>query len=132
MYMQFQCARRGCESSSSSLSFKKPLCYEHWEEWDADELDECYRCHWFVSDQDEGLLYYLINDQTYHGEIDLPFLCEDCFIISFTERGERLPWSGGKRKGIEHSPHLHEPITRRTRFVYILKRSDNSFYVGHY
>lgn len=128
--MAYQCARRGCDSTSEWISYKKPLCYEHWEEWDAFGIEECARCNWFVDEEKDGLLYHTTNEQSYEGEIDLPCLCDDCFIISFHERGEQLPWSGGPREGKEHAPHLHSPILRHARYVYILKRDDNSFYVG--
>jgi len=83
-------------------SYSKPLCYEHWQWYDRWEISECERCHRF----DE-----LVGEFT---EEDLCWECVD-----------------RERRGFPPSPvQAHAPVSRRVRYLYILKLSDGTYYVG--
>ena len=49
------CARWAC---TNSASFDKPLCYPHWQEWDAGELEECATVVAVLHSGDEALFVY--------------------------------------------------------------------------
>ena len=78
-------------------------------------------------------------------------LCDQCLVKTILERNLPMPYSlasaygrkmGIDSKGIHHiwnppssdipeqTPHIHEPMELRVRYVYILKRDDGTFYVG--
>ena len=56
--MEQFCARWGCNKSAT---YDKPLCYQHWLEWEAWELDECNRCHYYYTSGD-FIGYYESDD----------------------------------------------------------------------
>jgi len=106
-------------------TFDKPLCYGHWEQWDALELMECDRCHWFYS-----AIGFLIQDMLV--EWDEPLLCDSCVRVTATDLGRPQGWPEGWPEGPpEPRPALaHIALERTRRYVYILKLLDNTFYVG--
>ncbi|MBI2886527.1 MAG: GIY-YIG nuclease family protein [Chloroflexi bacterium] len=118
------CARWGCKKSATS---EKPLCYDHWKEWDSWELEECTRCHWFCDD-DESAVF---DSQGWFEECEN--LCDQCLGVICIQAGKPLPWFrlDGKPAQPENRP-IRPPakLERTTRYVYILKLADNSFYVG--
>ena len=114
-----QCARWGCQKTAT---FEKPLCYEHWREWEAWELEECMRCHWFVGGDESG-----VYDTAWYAE-EYPFLCDDCLWFVETGKGRPSPWTGGKPD--PRPVHAHTKLDRPIRYIYILKLSDGSLYIG--
>ena len=117
--MKQPCARWGCDKNAT---YDKPLCYEHWLEWEAWELEECNRCHWFY-EGDEFVVY----NMTDHIE-EYPLMCDDCLVVTLIGNGKGNPWPG---KEPEKRPvATHATIERPRRYIYILKLSDATFYVG--
>ncbi|MFC2020919.1 GIY-YIG nuclease family protein [Chloroflexota bacterium] len=119
--MEQFCARWGCNKSAT---YEKPLCYEHWLEWEAWELDECNRCHYFYENGN-----FVLYDMPDDGIIkEYPSMCDDCLQVTLLDDGRDGPWSGSKP---ERKPVIaHADIERPIRYVYILKLSDGTFYVG--
>lgn len=119
--MEQFCARWGCNKSAT---YDKPLCYEHWLEWEAWELDECNRCHYFYNG-DNFVLYDMTDDDVIK---EYPLMCDDCLQVTLTDDGRDNPWRGREP---ERKPIIaHADIERPVRYVYILKLSDGTFYVG--
>ncbi len=115
------CARWAC---TNSASFDKPLCYPHWQEWDSGELEECARCGWFHSGDDSPVYISQGWDE------ELPIVCDNCLGLICLEREGKLPWMGGKPPAEKPPPPLRALIRRTTRYVYLLKLSDNTYYAG--
>ena len=119
--MEQFCAKWGCDKSTT---YDKPLCYEHWLEWEAWELDECKRCHYFY-DEDDFVLYDMPDDDVIE---EYPLMCDDCLQVTLMDDGRGNPWRGREP---ERKPIIaHADIERPVRYVYILKLSDGTFYVG--
>lgn len=119
--MEQFCARWGCNKSAT---YDKPLCYEHWLEWEAWELDECNRCHYFY-DGGKFVLYDMPDDDVIE---EYPLMCDDCLQVTLRDDGRDDPRRGGEP---ERKPIIaHADIERPIRYVYILKLSDGTFYVG--
>lgn len=118
--MRQPCARWGCKNSAT---YDLPLCREHWQDWDAFELDECSCCHWFY-DNAEFIIWDLSDD------IDdkHPLMCNNCLAIELIESGKVNPWPGVEWE--KRSVASHKTIERLQRYVYILKLSDATFYPG--
>ena len=122
MTMSQPCASWKCDNPAS---YEKPLCYADWLMYDGWELDECSRCHWLY---EEHAFWW-----TWDGHFDRQSrfygatLCNDCLGIILKELGNtRFP---GKQP--EERPVLaHGPLKRTSRYVYILKLADSSYYVG--
>ena len=118
--MEQFCSRWGCDKSAT---YDKPLCYQHWQEWEAWGLEECSRCHYYFSD-DEFIYYYDwddINDA-------YPPMCDVCLDLTLAEDGKDRVWKG---KEPERRPIIaHADIKRPIRYVYILKLYDGTFYIG--
>jgi predicted GIY-YIG superfamily endonuclease len=128
--MQQTCARWGC---SKSASYDRPLCYQHWQEWEAWELEECSRCHWYYGDDEligEAFLGLEMEKQGY------PLMCDDCLYLTLSEDGKIKIPDSIKQGPIQipepkNKPVLaHADIKRPVRYIYILKLSDATFYVG--
>ena len=119
--MEQFCARWGCDKSAT---YDKPLCYDHWREWEAWELDECNRCHYFYDDGN-FVLYDMPDDDVIK---DYSRMCDDCLKVIIIDDGMDDPRRGGEP---ERKPIIaHADIERPIRYVYILKLSDGTFYVG--
>ncbi len=119
--MEQFCARWGCDKKAT---YSKPLCYEHWREWEAWELDECNRCHYFFDDGD-FVGYDLADDEDLEG---YPRMCNACLDLTLEVDGKEKMW---KFQEVERRPIIaHADIERPVRYVYILKLSDGTFYVG--
>lgn len=119
--MEQFCARWGCNKSAT---YDKPLCYEHWLQWEAWELDECNRCHYFYEGGD--FISQDVSDTDVFEEY--PLMCDDCLDVTLAEDGKDRIW---KTKEPERKPIIaHADIERPIRYVYILKLSDGTFYVG--
>jgi predicted GIY-YIG superfamily endonuclease len=118
--MKQPCARWGCENTAT---YEKPLCYEHWQEFDELLLMECSRCHWFYDGGD-----FVLSDTSGDLYDDYPFMCDSCLSLTLVEEGKRDPWPG---REVERRPVAsHADIRLPRRYIYILKLSDASFYVG--
>ena len=117
--MKQPCSRWGCKKDAT---YDKPLCYEHWLEWQAWELEECSRCHWFYGG-DESVVF----DTTGYIE-EYPFMCDDCLAVTLVENGRGKPWVGSKPE--KRPIASHAKIERPRRYIYILKLSDATYYVG--
>ncbi|MBM2826515.1 MAG: hypothetical protein HW403_579 [Dehalococcoidia bacterium] len=118
--MSQTCAKWGCKTAAT---FEKPLCYDHWLEWDAWDLEECNRCHWFYADGFDSVAYY-----EGEWEKEFPYLCTDCLGIICEQAGEPKPYSGYTPK--DRPISVHAPLRHLARYVYILKLVDYTFYVG--
>ena len=96
------CAHGNSNSGCTKpASHEKPLCYAHWQEFDRHEIAECARCHRF---------------DDWVGALDLD-ICYECF--------------DRERRGFPLAPvHVHAPIGRRFRYLYILKLDGGTYYVG--
>jgi len=115
------CARWGCNKSAT---YDKPLCYEHWLQWEAWELDECNRCRYFY-DAGNFVLYDMPDDDVIE---EYPLMCDDCLQVTLIDDGRDNRWRGREP---ERKPIIaHADIERPIRYVYILKLSDGTFYVG--
>ncbi len=113
------CARWGCDRQAT---FDKPLCYEHWKEWEAWELEECSRCHWVYA-WGEAIAQDLLDQGS-----DSLFLCDARFGVVRVSQGEKPPWP---EHLTQDKPVLaHAELERPIRYVYVLKLSDGTFYVG--
>ena len=96
-----RCATDYCEVTRG-ITYKKPLCYTHWRDFDRYLISECGRCHWFSEDVGDG------SDEG---------LCHECY--------------DRERRSFPPSPvYAHGPVQRRIRYLYILKLDGGSFYVG--
>ena len=126
--MEQFCARWDCNKSAT---YDKPLCYEHWCQWEAWELEECNRCHQYYADY-ETVLYDTSGDD-YN---EYPLMCDECLKLTLYEDGRLKPAEPGMQGPIqikepERKPVLaHADIKRPIRYVYILKLSDATFYIG--
>lgn len=88
--------------STKGISYKKPLCYECWKDFDRFEIFECERCHWF----DEMV-----------GELRDEDLCFEC--VARDTRGQ------------PPTPiYDHAIVKHQTRYLYILKLDEGKYYVG--
>ena len=117
--MKQPCSRWGCKKQAT---YDKPLCHDHWEEWDAWILEECSRCHWFVGGDDT-----IVYDEEDYSE-KYPFMCDNCLALTLMESGKDFPWKGFSPE--KRAVSSHATIKRTRRFIYILKQSDATFYVG--
>ena len=95
------CAKDGC-NVTKGISFKKPLCYSHWKEFDAFEISECTRCHWF---------------DTLVGEFTDEDLCWECVARE-------------QRKYPPTIVYPHGPVEHHVRYLYILKLDGGAYYAG--
>ena len=96
-----RCATDCCQVTKG-ITYDKPLCYEHWKEFDDYRLLECERCRWF----DEFVGTWSDDD-----------LCSECF--------------DRERKDLPPTPvYGHGPVERRVRYLYILKLDRGKYYVG--
>jgi predicted GIY-YIG superfamily endonuclease len=96
-----RCAADGC-GETKGISYEKPLCWDHWKEFDRLLISECERCHWF----DWNV-----------GEVTEESLCFDCV--------------GRERRGDAPVPmYAHGPVEIRVRYLYILKLAGGKWYVG--
>lgn len=85
-------------------------------------MEECGRCHWFYGSDDS-----VVYDTTGAFE-EYPFMCDDCLAVTLIDNGKGKPWIG---QDPEKRPvAIHATIERPRRYVYILKLSDGTFYVG--
>jgi len=114
------CARFDCEKTAT---YEKPLCYDHWLEWEAWELEECSQCHW-VGGSDDSIMY----DAGGYDE-EFPHMCDPCLWFFMEDQGKHQPWQG---RPPEQRPTVlaHAELERTGRYVYILKLADGSFYIG--
>lgn len=118
--MEQFCARWGCDRSAT---YDKPLCYQHWLEWEAWESEECSRCHYYYPDDD--FIYYYDWDDVSGA---YPPMCDACLDVTLADDGKGRIW---KATEPQRKPIIaHADIKRPIRYVYILKLSDGTFYVG--
>lgn len=117
------CARWGCEKEAS---YDKPLRYPHWQEYERWDSEECSRCHQFYDDHAFVIFLSQEWDEVYS------LMCDDC--LYFTLEGHARPEPAFKWMALEKPkvPEViaHAPLVRPRRYVYVLKLSDASFYVG--
>lgn len=118
--MSQPCARWGCEKSAT---YTKPLCYKHWHEWEAWDLEECNRCHWFYS-PGEAVLW----GDDFTPEEEFPFMCDDCVDVTLIDSGKTPVWRNATPN--KKPVCAHAEIERPLRYVYILKLADASFLCG--
>ncbi|MFC2066265.1 GIY-YIG nuclease family protein [Chloroflexota bacterium] len=119
--MEQFCARWECDRNAT---YDKPLCYQHWLEWEAWELDECNRCHYYYEGGD------FISWDVCDIEVleEYPLMCDACIDVTFADDGTGRIWTAREP---ERRPIIaHADIKRPIRYVYILKLSDGTFYVG--
>ncbi|MFC2059609.1 GIY-YIG nuclease family protein [Chloroflexota bacterium] len=127
--MKQKCAKWGCIKDAT---YEKPLCYKHWCEWEAWELDECNRCHYFYDYSLGG--FFFLYDLDYQDDYEL--LCDGCFDLTLYEEGKLKPAEPSEQGPViirepERKPVIaHADIERPVRYVYILKLSDATFYTG--
>lgn len=114
------CARWECKNLGT---FHKPLCYEHWLEWDAGELEECNRCRQFYNDGEMHVYW----DGVWYEEY--PPYCNDCLWFVCLQQGREPPWFLGP-KAVDKPVLAHADIERIARYIYILKLSDSTYYIG--
>jgi len=117
------------------------LCRDHWKDWDAIELFDCERCHWFF----DGGGFIASEERTFPGGLES--VCNECvelFDLRLIERelangGENADlapyhqriWERWTANGRPIHPILDRAsIERSVRYVYILKLSDGTFYAG--
>ncbi len=114
------CARFDCEKTAT---YEKPLCYDHWLQWEAWEIEECTQCH-RVGGPDNSIMY----DAGGYDE-EFPHMCDPCLWFFMEDQGKHRPWHG---RPPEQRPTVlaHAELQRASRYVYILKLADGSFYVG--
>ena len=117
------CARWAC-GKTDKITFEKPLCYPHWLEWEALELEECNRCHWVYA-YDEAIVWATGG---YAGEFD--FLCDECLWHAVEEKRRPEPWSSNAGRPEEKPIFAHAKLESTTHHVYVLKLSDGTFYIG--
>ena len=147
------CARWECTKKASKT---KPLCYEHWSQWENYELEECSKCRWFYG-QDDTWLYDLGEWPEY--EQDYPMLCDHCLTLMHRDKldattqtarfednlktlgldpeqaqlaAERMAhrWAAQLTIMQDRPVSTHLPLQRVKRYVYVLKLSNGRFYVG--
>lgn len=122
--MPKKCGRWGCDITGDYITFYKPMCRAHWQEWDDWELEECNRCHWFFGEGFESIIY---DEGEWASEF--PFLCNECLGTLLIEDNRPLPWAGTRLP--ENRPiNTHSSLDRRARYVYIMKLDDGSYYPG--
>ncbi|NQW23383.1 MAG: GIY-YIG nuclease family protein [SAR202 cluster bacterium] len=97
MVEESHCAKIHCDKPGT---YAKPLCYEHWRDFDRFYIHECDRCHRF---------HEMVGE---FNEEDEPQLCFDC------NRGDAV-------EVVAHGPVEHE-----TRYLYILRLNNGKFYAG--
>ena len=114
------CARRGC---AKSATFEKPLCYDHWRQWQAWRLEECTRCHWVYDTWDS----FHEGDRS-RDDDGYPYHCETCQGLANRERG--IPPHPFNRPHSIPPILAHAKLERTTYHVYVLKLNDGGFYVG--
>ncbi|MFQ5873154.1 MAG: GIY-YIG nuclease family protein [Dehalococcoidia bacterium] len=146
------CAAWGCEKTAT---YKKPFCYEHFLQWDKWELEECNRCHWFFGLDDH--LFYEFSEYTQDLPFECdncmrrtlvksPLVLEHirCRLASLVpisastedEFDERISLEDLWAQLMDSLPEERPPVPPRIplqhieHFVYILKLSDASFYIG--
>ena len=118
-----RCVRWGCEKEAS---FDKPLCYPHWQEYERWDSEECSRCRQFYED-DAFVIYFAHEwDEVYS------LMCDNCLF--FTLNGHARPepsfqWMALNKPAVP-DVIAHAPVVRPRRYVYVLKLSDASFYIG--
>lgn len=118
-----RCARQGCEKEAS---YDKPLCYPHWQEYERWDSEECSRCRQFYVH--DAFVIFLSQewDEVYS------LMCDDCLF--FMLRGEARPEPAFKWMALDKPkvPEViaHAPLVRPRRYVYVVKLSDASFYIG--
>ena len=103
------CFENGHTQCPKPVTYEKPLCYEHWKQFDSYLLFECAKCHRFSSD---------VNDYSdVRGYPDTVDWCNECF--------------DRRRRGFpEAEVHNHGPVEHQTRYLYVLKLDGGKFYVG--
>jgi len=112
MATQLHCARIGC---AAPVTYAKPLCYEHWKEFDRHLLHECEKCHRFYDIFEEDYPYESEDPAVHPDDWNVvmpPDLCSDC------TRGKGVP------------VHAHAPVEHQIRYLYILKLDGGQYYVG--
>ena len=114
------CARWGC---TNTASYEKPLCYSHWLEWEEGELEECNRCRQFYDAAAMVVFWEGGWDE------EFPPYCNDCLWVICQQQGREPPWFLGP-KGVDKPVLAHGAIPRTARYIYVLKLSDNTYYVG--
>lgn len=114
------CAAIDCEKSAS---FDKPLCYIHWRAWDSWELEECIRCHWFVQPLD-----FVGSFRPPELTLEYPDFCAQCTYLTLVQVG-KVPVNPSHPPE-DRSILSHASMRRDVRYVYILKLSDGTFYIG--
>ena len=105
MTTQLHCARIGC---AAPVTYAKPLCYEHWKEFDRHLLHECEKCHRFFDSLDLAVRW----DERLGKLMGEWHLCLDC------------------NQGSDVQVHAHAPVEHQTRYLYILKLDGGQYYVG--
>jgi predicted GIY-YIG superfamily endonuclease len=120
MTIRQPCARWGCEKSGT---YDKPLCRPDWQQWDAWGLEECARCHWFYVE-------YEFTGSFRPPELTLryPDFCGQCTYLVLVETGKVAINPRDPPEDRQIVSHAH--IQREVRYVYILKLSDGTFYIG--
>ena len=138
------CAAWGCGKNGS---YEKPLCYEHWQQWDQWSLEECQVCHWLYGPEDIIANEWSDINETAGVLVGKPdaFICIRCSFATLARYGKIRPWLRLQPKDlqaifetqIQHG--LAEPrpqvparkeLVRKTNYVYVLKIDDGKFYVG--
>ena len=91
------------------VTYERPLCYEHWKEFDSYQTSECLKCHRFTSD---------VGDYSYLKGFDHAVdWCYECL--------------DRERRGFEDAVvHNHASVKRQIRYLYILKLDGGIFYTG--
>ncbi len=115
------CARSECDKKAT---YEKPLCYEHWLEWDAGVLEECNRCRQFYDNFGEMFVYW--ETELFK---ELPPYCNDCLWMVCLQLEKPAPWAIGP-KAVNKPVLAHADIQRTIHYIYFLKLSDNTYYVG--
>ena len=114
------CAAIDCEKAAS---YDKPLCYTCWRAWDSWELEECIRCHWFVHPYD-----FWGSFRPPELNLEYPDFCAQCRYLTLVQAG-RVPVNPSQPPE-DRSILSHMSISRDVRYVYILKLSNGTFYIG--
>lgn len=99
----------GHDQCTKPVTYERPLCYQHWKEFDSYVIFECEKCHRFSSDV--GDFSYVL------GYADAVDWCYECF--------------DRRRRGFpEADAHNHGPVEHQVRYLYVLKLDGGVFYVG--
>ena len=93
-----QCARVGCVEF---VSYDRPLCELHWQEFNEFRLSECAQCHRFDD--------MLLDLETVTEDVSL---CFDC------------------ARGVEVPVHDHGAVERPSQYLYILTLDGGDYYLG--